>query len=138
MEWRMEHYPEQVWYALAIFIALVAVFQFGSWVAIKSRIRRSRKAKPPSDASSETGGVAAPVRKFSWRNVPSAAVNAYRVFAFRYTLNIGESYSLNMAEVFVTCIYIAGLITWDLIFSKCIHSTSVADPSANHFHSDGS
>ena len=131
MKWRILHYPQQIWWAIACFIALVAFFQFASWVALKSRLLRSSKAMPPSDANTETAGISRPLRKFSWRNVPSAVINAYRVVAFRYTLNIGQSYTLNMAEVFITCIYIAALVTWEIIYSKCIRSKSVVDPSAN-------
>ena len=115
--WRNVHYPQELWWAIACFIAVIAFFQFASWVAVKRRARRA--TAPAASTDAETGGASATARRFSWRNLPSAIVNGYRVVAFRWTLNIGDSYTLNMAEVFVTCAYIIALFTWEFINSEC-------------------
>jgi ferric-chelate reductase len=38
--------------------------------------------------------------------IPLGLANAYRVIAFRWTLQIGKSHSLTMAEVLVTMTYV--------------------------------
>jgi ferric-chelate reductase len=43
-----------------------------------------------------------------WRRLPVAAMNAYRVVAFRSTITIG-SYTLNIAEIVFTVLYIGAL-----------------------------
>ncbi|KAG2359762.1 ferric reductase NAD binding domain-containing protein [Suillus spraguei] len=49
-------------------------------------------------------------KQFSLRRIPLAIINFYRVVAFRWTIEIGQSYTLNIAEVFVTVAYIALLL----------------------------
>ncbi|RPD56511.1 hypothetical protein L226DRAFT_456483 [Lentinus tigrinus ALCF2SS1-7] len=111
---RTRAYPHQLWWLIASFIALIAIFQFLSWALTKVSSRSPSKAKKPADA--EVGGTpSATLRRFSWRNVSSALINLYRVVAFRWTLEIGQSYTLNLAEVFVTCGYIVALFTWEFV-----------------------
>ncbi|KAH9918057.1 iron reductase [Fomitopsis serialis] len=105
---RAKGYPREVWYFVACFIFLVSLFQFGSWVVNKLSKRRARKTDTEAGADTSRG-------RFSVRNIPVAMVNAYRVIAFRLTLNIGSSYTLNMAEVFVSCAYFAALFIWEFI-----------------------
>ena len=50
--------------------------------------------------------------------VPQIVMNVYRVIAFRSTLDIGELYTLSVAEVLVTCAYIAALFVWSFIDSE--------------------
>ncbi|KAG1856390.1 ferric reductase like transmembrane component-domain-containing protein [Suillus subalutaceus] len=78
-------YPEQVWYTIAAFLF------------VKTAV---------------TNGVH---HKFSLHRIPLAIINFYRVVAFRWTLEIGQSYTLNMAEVFVTVAYIALLLIYAFI-----------------------
>ncbi|EGN94560.1 hypothetical protein SERLA73DRAFT_62268 [Serpula lacrymans var. lacrymans S7.3] len=87
-------YPEQVWYLFAVFIFVVGVFQ---------------TINDPELASTSAS------RGLSLRRIPLALTNAYRVVAFRWTLEIGSSYTLNMAEVFVTIAYIVMLFIWAFI-----------------------
>ena len=116
--WRDSHYLNQLWWAIAAFIALVAVCQFVSWVVSRLRARRAPPMTEKGAAQAEAGGSRAVTRRFSWRNIPSAIVNAYRVIAFRWTLNIGDEYTLNMAEVVITCLYIVALFTWEFYNSE--------------------
>lgn len=107
---RAKRYPEEMWWFVACFIATVALFQFGSWVALKL----GRKFGSKSNGDAESGAQPAP-RRFSIRHIPRAIINTYRIIAFRWTLHIGSWYTLNLAEVFVTCAYIIGLFIWEFI-----------------------
>ncbi|KAI0777446.1 iron reductase [Trametes elegans] len=112
---RVDHnkqYPRQVWWFLASFIFLVAFVQSISWGI--SRFSRGRISSR-KQADDTEGGRPSSTRRFSWRRLPLAVLNAYRVVAFRWTLEIGQSYTLNLAEVFVTCAYIVALFTWEFI-----------------------
>ncbi|KAH7925260.1 hypothetical protein BV22DRAFT_1011594 [Leucogyrophana mollusca] len=105
---RFDLYPRQNWYCLAVFIFVVACFQWGSF--LHSKFARRRRS------SSDVEHTSSPIRHApSLRRVPLALVNVYRVIAFRWTLEVGESYTLNMAEVFVTIGYIALLLIWTFI-----------------------
>ncbi|KAI0746278.1 iron reductase [Daedaleopsis nitida] len=106
-------YPHHLWWLIATFIALIAISQLASW-AISTRSSRAPLRKEATDA--EIGRYPpASNRRFSWRHLPSALANAFRVVAFRWSLNIGTSYTLNFAEVAVTCAYIIALFTWTFI-----------------------
>ncbi|PIL27014.1 transporter [Ganoderma sinense ZZ0214-1] len=114
---RDEAYPEQLWWLVAAFIGLVAVCQLASWALAKWSLARrlSRKKTTTGDAVENGGSPGAAGRGFALRNVPTALVNAYRVVAFRWTLEIGQSYTLNVAEVFVTVAYIVALFCWEFL-----------------------
>lgn len=104
-------YPKQLWYALAVFLFVVGCFQWGS--SLHSKFARRRQYE--SDEETVRSHVH---YKFSLRHIPSTFINIYRVIAFRWTLEIGQTYTLNMAEVFVTLGYIALLLTYTFINSK--------------------
>ncbi|KZT71201.1 iron reductase [Daedalea quercina L-15889] len=104
---RAKGYPKEVWYFVACFVFTVSLFQFGSWVANKLSTRIHKK-----DAES---GTELPRGRFSVRHVPRAMVNGYRVIAFRWTINIGSSYTLSLAELFVSCAYFIALFIWEFI-----------------------
>lgn len=104
-------YPEQVWYAIAVFLFVIGCFQAVSY--IHSKFARQRHHE--SDEETASSRIH---RKYSLRYVPLAFINFYRVVAFRCTLEIGQTYILNMAEVFVTLGYIALLVTYSCINSK--------------------
>lgn len=93
-------YPKQVWYLLASFLTLVSLCHFAS--LLLSRVQRNRVG-----SSSRRGAI-------SLRRIPLALVNLFRVLAFRWTVPIGSSHSLNFAEVFLTMAYIAVLFAWTL------------------------
>ncbi|KAG1870842.1 ferric reductase NAD binding domain-containing protein, partial [Suillus subluteus] len=104
-------YPEQVWYTIAAFLFVVGCFQWGLFLHSKF----ARRGHHGSDEETAvTNGVH---HKFSLRRIPLAIINFYRVVAFRWTLEIGQSYTLNMAEVFVTVAYIALLLIYAFINS---------------------
>ncbi|KAG2072161.1 hypothetical protein BDR04DRAFT_1153676 [Suillus decipiens] len=102
-------YPEQVWYTIAAFLFVIGCFQWGLFLHSKFA-RRGHHGSDEETASSN--GV---LKKFSLRRIPLAVINFYRVIAFRWTLEIGQSYTLNMAEVVVTVAYIVLLLTYAFI-----------------------
>ncbi|OJA15480.1 hypothetical protein AZE42_06344, partial [Rhizopogon vesiculosus] len=101
-------YPEQLWYALAVFLFVVGCFQWGS--SLHSKFARRRQHE--SDEETASNHVH---HKFALRRIPLALINFYRVVAFRWTLEIGQTYTLNIAEVFVTLGYIALLYIYTFI-----------------------
>lgn len=103
-------YPLQAWYCIGLFIFIIATFHWISF--LHSKFARKRPTSNPSDPEH------ASVHRrhaFSWRRIPLGLVNAYRVISFRCTLDFGKSYTLNMAEVFVTIAYIIFLFVWAFI-----------------------
>lgn len=51
------------------------------------------------------------------RRIHLAIVNTYRIISFRCSVGVG-SYTLNLAEVFLTFIYIIIIFTWSFIRSE--------------------
>ncbi|EIW75440.1 hypothetical protein CONPUDRAFT_112007 [Coniophora puteana RWD-64-598 SS2] len=106
---RNKLYPMQSWYCLALFIFIVGVFQWGSYLHSKYA-RRHRNANGESDPELASERSVRGVRR-----IPAALANFYRVIAFRWTLEIGKSYTLCLSEVFVTVAYIVFLYVWAFI-----------------------
>ena len=120
---RTDDYPHQVWYFLASFIVLVGVFNFLS-ILFHGR-RRRRRIVNVSDAEITSPP---PLQRVAYRRLPLAAVNAWRIAAFRSHIRVGNSYSLNFAEVFMTATYITILFGWTL--HNCTYSALLRDVSA--------
>ncbi|KAH9896468.1 iron reductase [Cubamyces lactineus] len=100
---RASAYPHQLWWLIASFIGFIAIIHFGSWAAEKYSARQRPAQRPAS------------TRRVSWRRIPLALVNAYRVVAFRWTVKFGPWRTLTLAEVFITCAYIVALYTWAFV-----------------------
>jgi predicted ferric reductase len=107
-------YPDQVWYTIAAFLSVVGFFQWGSF--LHSKFARRERHEFDEETAITNGGH----QKFSLRRIPLAIINFYRVIAFRWTLEIGQSYTLNMAEVCVTMAYIALLLIYAFINTTSI------------------
>ncbi|KIK90705.1 hypothetical protein PAXRUDRAFT_151340 [Paxillus rubicundulus Ve08.2h10] len=103
---RNKHYPMEAWYCIGLFLFFIGVFQWTSILRSKLARRRSIRGGDPE----VTAGPHP--RKFAFSRIAVGLTNAYRVIAFRWTLEFGESYTLNMAEVFVTIAYIVFLYVW--------------------------
>ncbi|KAG2346403.1 hypothetical protein BDR05DRAFT_988089 [Suillus weaverae] len=103
-------YPKQAWYCIGLFVFIIATFQRISFLHSKFAGRRqTSNASDPEHASVHRRYA------FSWRRIPLGLVNSYRVISFRWTLEFGKSYTLNMAEVFVTMVYIIFIFVWTFI-----------------------
>lgn len=102
-------YPYEVWYFVAAFIFLLGLIRVVS--ETYSYLRRRGHFTNDSEALESprsTGAIAL-------RRLHLAAVNAYRVIAFRSIVPIGGGHSLNVAELVLTGTYIIIMFTWTLI-----------------------
>ncbi|KAK1227107.1 hypothetical protein PQX77_009940 [Marasmius sp. AFHP31] len=106
---RQDEYPKQLCYFLVSFICLVSLCQFATW-AIRKTCRGRRSLGVDSEKTTPSSSSTA----IRWRRLPSAVMNLYRIVVFRHTIIIG-SYSLNLAELALTCMYIIALFTWAFI-----------------------
>jgi ferric-chelate reductase len=108
---RSELYPKQAWYGIALFLVIVGLFNWP--LIIYSKFSRSRGAVDTEKLSADrtTGTIAL-------RRLPIALTNAFRVVAFRWTLDIGATLTLNAAEISLTVAYIVYIYVWLFIFSK--------------------
>ncbi|KAK0211947.1 ferric reductase NAD binding domain-containing protein [Armillaria fumosa] len=109
-KWRAyyaEEYPHQLWWLVSSFIGFVAVCQFISFVVGKYQAR------------SKSTPVATESNKIQLSRLPLALINYWRVISYRVNIGIG-SYTLNLAEVFLTCAYIVALFTWEFINSTTV------------------
>ncbi|KAJ8514611.1 hypothetical protein ONZ45_g7874 [Pleurotus djamor] len=119
---RNEAYPWQLWWCLAVFFALVSTFQLGSFIYAKLAIRSI------SSRGDGEGGRVPPRRSNAGlKRIPIAIVNTYRVVAFRWTVNFGWGYTLNVSEVLLTVTYIAGLLTWSFINTTSVEGQTFAN-----------
>lgn len=109
-------YPKDMWYFNAALIGLVALCNWTAW-ALE---RVSTAPSPPTyDHEKSTTRVGALNKAPSQlRRISSAIVNLFRIVAFRSTISFGGLFSINLAEMAVTCIYIIALFTWTFINCK--------------------
>lgn len=104
-----QEYAYQVWGLIASFLFLVGATHYGS---VALRVLFPGK-KEPADVEVDGRVVR---HRASVRRLPLAITNAYRVLAFRTTFTIGP-FSLNLAEVVLTIVYIVALFVWSFINS---------------------
>lgn len=109
-------YPIQAWYCICLFIFIIAVFQWISFFHSKlASLQRSHQTSHNSDPEQVTLHRR---HAFSWRRIPLGLANAFRVIAFRWTLEFGNTYSLTIVEVLVTMAYIVFIFVWAFFNSK--------------------
>jgi hypothetical protein len=108
-----------MWYFLASLLVFIGTVRYSR--LIWHRLVR-RTPSPSTIPSSEKTVIQ---HHASVRRIPTAAVNLFRILAFRSTVNVGQSFSINLAEVAVTCLYIIALFTWAFINSKSLFYRSV-------------
>lgn len=110
---RINAYPSQIWYSIATLMSIVAVAHAASCLHAKFAQRKLRK----NDQESNSPKIPSTLHP---RRLPLAILNAYRVAAFRWTVDIkmGQKFTLNLAEVFFTTVYIIAIFTWTFINSK--------------------
>ena len=116
-EYYASQYPIQVWYLVVSFLFLVAACQYGSWLLglyTKRRVLEDNRTKRDAEIDGPTS-----TGRSSYRRIPEAIAGVYRVVAFRWTITFGGAYTLNLAEVLVTCVYIIALFTWNFIRCTC-------------------
>lgn len=113
---RIDLYPKEVWYFLACFICLLGLLHAISLIH-SIYARRKRNNIGGADPEARSSALSS---KIHLRRIPLAFVNTYRIVALRWTvhLDIGTRYTLNVAEVAVTCAYIIAIFTWAFINSE--------------------
>ncbi|KAF8813105.1 hypothetical protein BYT27DRAFT_7181675 [Phlegmacium glaucopus] len=105
-------YPNQVLYFIASVIALISLCHFFS-ISYKFITRK---------------------RVYGWKRrtavslarVPAAVVDSFRTLAFRWTVPIGSSHELNLAEVGATLGYMAVIFSWTFVNTTTIAGIKVA------------
>jgi hypothetical protein len=96
-------YPTRAWACVGGFIGFVSVYHLFSllWRRV-----------PPHSAASRNRDV------IHIRRLPAALMHTFRVIAFRWTISLGDSFTLNLAELFMTAGYITILFSWALVNCK--------------------
>lgn len=94
-------YPLQVLYFIASFIVLISLchffFLFNQFITRKRVHDWKRRCT------------------VSLRRVPAAVIDSFRTLAFRWTIPIGSSRELSLAEAALTLGYMAALFTWTFV-----------------------
>jgi ferric-chelate reductase len=96
-------YPTLAWACVGGFIAFVSVCHLFSLFSLPWR------RVPLHSAASRNRDV------IHIRRLPAALTHTFRVIAFRWTISLGDSFTLNLAELFMTAGYIAILFSWALV-----------------------
>jgi len=73
--------------------------------------RRPPRWDPDEESTHTSTRTRAKGDGWSLARLPLAAVNVFRVIAFRWTLEFG-TYDLKVADIFLTLAYIAFLLAW--------------------------
>jgi len=100
---RNSSYPKQVAYFMASFIAVISLCHIFSMLyqfITRQRVYGWNRRTAPS-----------------LRRVPTAAVDFLRTLALRWTIPVGSSHELNLAEVGLTLGYMAVLFSWTFVNS---------------------
>ena len=105
---RTSEYPKQALYFIASFIALVSLCHLLSLGY--SYVTRHRPSEVQRRAS------------ISVSRVPTALVDTFRALFFRWTIPLGSSFTLNLAELGLTVGYIGVLFSWTFVNST-LHAT---------------
>ncbi|KAJ7767290.1 ferric reductase NAD binding domain-containing protein [Mycena metata] len=93
---RIAEYPLQIWYLLLSLLALVSICHFTARLLARKSV---------------SAGTRGPSRL---TRLPLAVAHVFRTMAFRTTASFA-GYTLNLAEFFLGCGYIAVIFTWALI-----------------------
>jgi ferric-chelate reductase len=109
---RAEEYPHQILYALSTFIIVLALFRLVS--GIYSNFSGPAVRKRDAEAADVSP---IPSAHISLRRLPLACVNIFRVIAFRWTAQLGRSYTLSLTDIFLALSYIAIIFSWTFVNS---------------------
>ena len=100
---RILSYPKQILYLVGTLLILVSLCHFFSIFYQFITRKRVHGWKQRSSVSLQ--------------KVPAAVIDSFRTIAFRWSIPIGSSHELNLAEVALTLGYMAILYTWTFINS---------------------
>lgn len=113
-------YPNQVWWFLASFIALVSLYHFTA--LLFSRNHKSARTDPEQTTDISTN-------KISLRRLPSAIQETVSILLYRYTVPLGNNNRLNWAEISVVTGYIIVVLTWTFVNSYDSDTGLKIDPN---------
>jgi hypothetical protein len=111
-------YAHYMWYSIAGFIGLLIFFNILS-IAYSRRRSLSSSFPDPEKHFTNSGSTRRITR------LPVALVNVYRVLAYRTTINVTKSFSINLAEVAVCVMYTVTLFTLEFISSTFASSSCI-------------
>lgn len=98
-----DSYDYELWWVVAGFLFVCGVVRVmtltNAWLH-----RRGYLSNDPEVAEEKGEGNARP-RSISLRRLHLAALNFYRIVAFRFVIDFGAGYTLNLAEVVLTIVY---------------------------------
>lgn len=131
VDYQMRAYPAQMFVFVGTAIALLT-FIYGTSILRtfyrrKSLLEALRGGHAGSDPE-RTGLRHSPVR--SLRRTINAFDAAFKIFAFRWKVPFGWSYSMSVSELFFTMGYLAACLIWSFI-----HSTAFTYPCVHIAHS---
>jgi len=109
-DYRADLYAKQAWYGIGLFLFIIGLFNWSSILYSKFSVSRQGRDME-SLATPRPSSV-------SFRRLPVALLNSYRVIVFRWTLHIGETLCLSTAEITLTVAYIVYMYVWGFINSK--------------------
>ncbi|KAG6371094.1 hypothetical protein JVT61DRAFT_10635 [Boletus reticuloceps] len=97
----------EAWISLSAFFVVVGISQWSS-VLYSKVVKQRRPLRDPDEESTHTSITRPRASSGGWSlaRLPLAAVNVFRVVAFRWTLEFG-TYDLRVVDVFLTLAYIA-------------------------------
>ncbi|KAK0456556.1 hypothetical protein EV421DRAFT_1895775 [Armillaria borealis] len=106
-----DEYPHQlVWWLVNCFYAFIAICQLASFLAGKYQLRHKKVPVVPES------------NKTQLTRLPLAFLDFYRILSIRDTVGV-EYYSLNVAEVFLACVYIVSPLIREYINSTLADGT---------------
>lgn len=117
-------YPLVVWYWLACLIFLASVINITTLVISHVRDRRLRRRLAQSSSSISAQEPPKLRGSIDLLRLPQALTETFRAFSFRWTIPIGRSYSLNVAEVLLMAMHIALCLT--LSYINCMFALILA------------
>lgn len=102
-------YPEQVWWFIAAFIALLALFHLRNLLRWSTFLPPARAQVHPEGINHITRG------KYSIRRLPITVQETLTILLYRYTVPLGNGRRVNWAEIGVVSGYITVVLTWTFI-----------------------
>lgn len=105
-----DEYPHQLRWLVNCFYTFIAICQLASFLAGKYQLRHKKAPVVPES------------NKTQFKRLPLAFLDFYRILSIRDTVGV-EYYSLNVAEVFLACVYIISPLIREYINSTLADGT---------------
>ncbi|QRV87582.1 Ferric reductase like transmembrane component [Ceratobasidium sp. AG-Ba] len=134
--WQLSHYPNELWWAVACILGLATIFRLlsllnaaltrRSALRAHSEPERGEKSSVVSESPPATGNG-----RRAHRNLPSAALALGQLVFFRIRLPFYRLHHMNIAEMVLSAMYLAALLTWAFINSHDLTVTYWANRAAH-------